>query len=47
MPSKILQCEDRAHRIGQQDNVLVKHLVLRGSLDARVMHTIIEKMTMI
>lgn len=47
VPSKILQCEDRAHRIGQRDNVMVKHLVLKGSLDARVMQTIIAKMAMI
>jgi len=33
VPGDNAQAEDRAHRIGQQSNVLVQHLVLEGSLD--------------
>ena len=32
-PSSITQAEDRAHRIGQRNNVLIQHLVYDGSLD--------------
>lgn len=35
--------EDRAHRIGQTESVLVQHLVLDGSLDARMAHILVEK----
>lgn len=44
VPGKMCQCEDRAHRIGQRDNVLAKYLVVRGSLDAKMMTTLLEKM---
>ena len=43
VPGKMSQCEDRAHRIGQKDNVLVKHYIVDGSLDARMVATLIEK----
>lgn len=33
-PGVMAQCEDRAHRIGQRNSVLVQHLVLAGSIDA-------------
>lgn len=33
-PTVMSQCEDRAHRIGQRNSVLVQHLVLAGSIDA-------------
>lgn len=42
-PSDISQAEDRAHRIGQTGSVLVQHLVLDGSLDARMAQTIVNK----
>ena len=32
-PSLLLQAEDRAHRIGQTEDVKVKYLLLRGGLD--------------
>ena len=35
--------EDRLHRIGQTGNVLVQHLVLESSLDARLAHTLVAK----
>lgn len=36
VPERIRQAEDRAHRIGQKNSVLVTHLVLEGSLDAHL-----------
>lgn len=33
-PGVMVQCEDRAHRIGQRNSVLVQYLVLSGSIDA-------------
>ena len=43
VPGNISQAEDRCHRIGQEDSVLVQHLVLEGSIDATMVQTIIEK----
>jgi len=37
------QAEDRCHRIGQAESVLIEHLVLEGSLDARMEQTAIDK----
>lgn len=42
-PGKVSQAEDRAHRIGQRDNVLVKHYVLPGTIDAKMIKTVVEK----
>lgn len=45
-PATVTQCEDRTHRIGQTaDFVMIQHLTLDGSLDARMAHVIIEKQT--
>lgn len=46
VPANLTQAEDRAHRIGQNESVLVQHLVFDGSLDARMAHKIIEKQAM-
>lgn len=43
VPANISQAEDRTHRIGQRQSVLVQHLVFDGSLDARMAHKIIQK----
>ena len=43
VPGNVSQAEDRAHRIGQRQSVLVQHLVLEGSIDAAMARTIIEK----
>ena len=43
-PSALVQAEDRCHRIGQRDSVLVQHLVIDGSIDARMSRVLIEKM---
>lgn len=44
VPSDLQQAEDRAHRIGQRDAVLVQHIVFDGTIDARMAEVIIEKM---
>jgi len=46
-PGKMSQAEDRAHRIGQKDNVLVKHYVIPGTMDAKMIKTTIEKQEII
>lgn len=43
VPAHLTQAEDRTHRIGQKDSVLVQHLVLQDSLDARMVRTLIRK----
>lgn len=43
VPGRITQAEDRLHRIGQRDSVLVQHLVLDGSLDARMAKVLVDK----
>lgn len=42
-PANVSQAEDRAHRIGQRESILVQHLVWQGSLDARMVELIVEK----
>lgn len=42
-PGVVSQSEDRLHRISQKDTVFVQHLVLEGSLDARMAYKIVEK----
>jgi SWI/SNF-related matrix-associated actin-dependent regulator 1 of chromatin subfamily A len=46
-PGLMSQAEDRCHRIGQHDAVLVQHLVLPGSLDARLAKTLVAKQRVI
>lgn len=43
VPANITQGEDRAHRIGQTSMVLVQHLVVNGTLDAKMARMIMEK----
>jgi len=43
VPGNVTQAEDRCHRIGQTEPVLVQHIVLEGSLDARMADTIVDK----
>lgn len=47
VPGNVTQFEDRAHRIGQTQTVLVQHLVLSESLDARMARTIVAKQAVI
>jgi len=43
VPAALSQAEDRCHRIGQHAPVLVQHLVLDGTIDAKLAGTIVEK----
>jgi SWI/SNF-related matrix-associated actin-dependent regulator 1 of chromatin subfamily A len=47
VPGNLSQAEDRTHRIGQEDSVLVQHLVLGGSLDAHMAKVIVQKQEVI
>lgn len=42
-PAAMMQAEDRTHRIGQVNPVLVQHLVIDGSIDAKMARIIIDK----
>lgn len=43
-PYRLLQAEDRAHRMGQRKMVLVQHVVWNGSLDARMAKIVMAKL---
>ncbi len=43
VPGNVSQAEDRAHRIGQEERVLIQHLVLEGSLDATMARRLVDK----
>lgn len=47
VPGNVTQAEDRCHRIGQTDSVNIYHLVLDGSVDARMVELLIEKQEVI
>ncbi len=47
VPGNISQAEDRLHRIGQHNNVLVQHLVVQGSIDAVLTDMLTEKQKVI
>lgn len=47
VPGNMAQASDRCHRIGQKDCVLVQLIVLENSLDAKIAHTLIQKMEII
>jgi len=47
VPGNISQAEDRCHRIGQTDSVLVQHIVVDGSIDAHLAKTIVAKQKII
>ena len=47
VPGNVTQAEDRCHRIGQRDNVLVEHLLFEDSLDVKMARDIIEKQEVI
>lgn len=42
-PKAMNQAEDRCHRIGQKDTVLVQHLVIDGTLDAKIAKLLVQK----
>lgn len=47
VPGNISQAEDRLHRIGARDSVLVQHLVFNESIDAKMAKTLINKQNII
>lgn len=47
VPGNVSQCEDRAHRIGQENSVLIQHLVFSDSLDAVMAKTLVRKQEVI
>ncbi len=47
VPGNVSQSEDRLHRIGQVDSVLVQHLVLEDSIDAHIAKTLVAKQAVI
>lgn len=47
VPGNVTQCEDRAHRIGQKDNVLVEHIIITGTIDSRMALNCINKQEII
>ena len=47
VPGNIRQAEDRCHRIGQTDSVLVQMLVLEESIDAKLAKTFVRKQAII
>jgi SWI/SNF-related matrix-associated actin-dependent regulator of chromatin subfamily A-like protein 1 len=47
VPGNLAQAEDRLHRIGQAESVLVQHLMLEGSFDGRMAATVVHKMGVI
>jgi len=46
-PGNMAQAEDRCHRIGQKNSVLVQYLELEGSLDCRMAKSLVRKQTVI
>lgn len=47
VPGKLAQKEDRAHRIGQRDSVLVTYLVVDGTIDADMIKANVDKLSVI
>lgn len=46
-PGSLLQAEDRAHRIGQRDCVLVKYLLAKKTLDVSMWNTVRRKLSVV
>lgn len=47
VPAVISQAEDRSHRYGQLNSVLVQHIVFEGSLDAYMVSKVVSKQEVI
>jgi SWI/SNF-related matrix-associated actin-dependent regulator 1 of chromatin subfamily A len=47
VPGNLSQAEDRCHRIGQQDSVLVQHVMFENSIDAYLAQKIVSKQEII
>lgn len=46
-PAELSQAEDRCHRIGQTESVLVQHIVMEDSIDQRMAQALVEKQEVI
>ncbi|KAK6627944.1 hypothetical protein RUM44_010426 [Polyplax serrata] len=46
-PGELTQAEDRAHRIGQQDSVLVEYLLARGTADDHLWNLVQSKLNVL
>jgi len=46
-PAIISQAEDRCHRIGQENAVLIQHLVINGSIDSKIAKMCVRKQAVI
>jgi len=42
-PANVFQAEDRIHRIGQKDNVLIQYIVIPGTIDEKVAEALYRK----
>jgi len=47
VPAENVQAEDRIHRIGAVNSVLIQYVALAGSMDSRILQLVVEKMEMI
>jgi len=47
VPGNLTQAEDRCHRIGQHDSVLVQHIIYENSVDAYLAQKIVAKQDII
>ena len=47
VPGNLAQAEDRLHRIGQKNSILVQYIMLEGSFDGRMAKTVLAKMNVI
>jgi SNF2 family DNA or RNA helicase len=47
VPGDMEQCEDRAHRIGLEHNVLIQYLVVDGTIDAMTIQSLMGRIEMI
>ena len=47
VPGNVIQAEDRCHRMGQTDNVHIVHLVLKDSIDCRMVQALVRKQQII
>lgn len=47
VPGNMSQAEDRLHRIGQKESILIQHLMLNGSFDGRMAKSVMHKQAVI
>ena len=47
VPSNMKQAEDRCHRMGQDESVLIQHVVVDGSIDAKMAALLVAKQAVI